>query len=104
MGQRVFFLNKLHDGVDPQEYEDWVRRVDYPVVRAQGAIESYTVTRIEGTLSGEGESPYDYLEVSEITDLESYRALGSLPEFEQLLEEWSHYVAEAVMIHGDVIE
>ena len=40
----------------------------------------------------------------EITDLESYRALGSLPEFENLLREWSQYVAEAVMIHGEVVE
>ena len=57
-----------------------------------------------GTLSGEGESPYDYLEVIEISDLEAYRALGSLPEFEQFLQEWSQYVAEAVMIHGETIE
>ena len=104
MAQRVFFLNKLRDGVDPQEYEDWIQRVDYPVARAQSAITAYTVTRIEGTLSGEGESPYDYLEVIEITDLESYRALGTLPEFEQLLHEWSQYVAEAVLIHGEVID
>ena len=104
MAHRVFFLNRLRDGADRQEYEDWIRRVDYPVARAQGAITSYTVTRIEGTLSGEGESPYDYLEVIEISDLAAYRALGSLPEFEQLLQEWSQYVAEAVMIHGEVIE
>jgi hypothetical protein len=104
MAQRVFFLNRLREGVDPDEYEDWIRRVDYPVARAQGAITSYTVTRVEGTLSGEGESPYHYLEVIEITDLDAYRALGSLPEFEQLLQEWSQYVAEAVMIHGDVVE
>jgi len=104
MAQRVFFLNRLHDGADPDDYEAWIRRVDYPVARAQDAITSYTVTRIAGTLSGEGESAYDYLEVIEITDLEAYRALGSLPEFEQLLQEWSHYVAEAVMIHGEVIE
>ena len=104
MAQRVFFLNRLRDGVDPKEYEDWIRRVDYPVARAQRAIVSYTVTRIDGTLSGEGESPYDYLEVIEITDLEAYRALGALSEFQQLLQEWSQYVAEAVMIHGDVIE
>src|SRR5262245_42804522 len=104
MAQRVFFLNRLRDGVDPREYEDWIRRVDYPIARAQDAITDYTVTRIEGALDGESGSPYDYLEVIEITDLESYRALGSLPEFEQLLQEWSHYVAEAVMIHGEVIE
>jgi hypothetical protein len=104
MAQRVFFLNRLRDGADPAEYEAWIRRVDYPVARAQGAIRSYTVTRIEGTLSGEGESPYDYLEVIEITDLDAYRALGNLPEFQQLLQEWSQYVAEAVMIQGEVID
>ncbi len=104
MAYRVFFLNRLREGVDADEYEAWIRRVDYPVARAQGAITSYTVTRIEGTLDGSGEAPYDYLEVIEVTDLESYRALGSLPEFEQLLKDWSQYVAEAVMIHGEVIE
>jgi REDY-like protein HapK len=104
MAHRVFFLNRLRDGADFDEYEAWIRRVDYPVARAQGAITSYTVTRIDGTLSGEGESPYDYLEVIEITDLDAYRALGDLPEFQQLLREWSGYVADAVLIHGEVIE
>ncbi len=104
MTSRVFFLNRLHEGVDPAEYETWIRSVDYPVARGQDAITSYTVTRIEGTLTGEGESPYDYLEVIEITGLDEYRALGSLPAFERLLQEWSQYVAHAVMIHGEVVE
>ena len=104
MGLRVFFLNRLHEGADREEYEAWIRRVDYPVARAQDAIRSYAVARIEGTLHGEGKSPYDYLEVIEITDLEAYRALGRKPEFERLLEEWSEYVAEAVMVYGEVIE
>ena len=104
MAQRVFFLNRLREGVDADEYEAWIRRVDYPIARAQGAITGYTVARIEGTLGAEGESPYDYLEVIEIIDLDAYRALGALPEFEQLLQEWSKFVADAVMIHGEVIE
>lgn len=104
MAQRVFFLNTLHPHADPAEYEAWIRRVDYPVARAQGAILSYVVTRIEGTLSGEGTAPYQYLEVIEITDLDEYRALGDRPEFKQLLAEWSGYVAEAVLIHGQTID
>ena len=103
MARRVFFLNRLHEHTDPAEYEAWIRRIDYPVARAQEAIRSYTVTRIEGTLDG-GESPYDYLEVIEITDLDAYRALGRKPEFEQLLREWSAFVAEAVIVHGEEIE
>jgi len=104
MAQRVFFLNTLHPHADPAAYEAWIRRVDYPIARAQGAILSYVVTRIDGTLSGEGSSPYSYLEVIEITDLEAYRALGTKPEFQQLLAEWSEFVAEAVMVHGETID
>jgi hypothetical protein len=104
MARRVFFLNRLHPHADAGEYEAWIRRVDYPIARAQGAIRSYTVTRIEGTLDGKGVSPYDYLEVIEITDLDAYRALGERPEFEQLLREWSEYVEEAVMVYGEEIE
>lgn len=104
MPQRVFFLNTLHPHADPAEYEAWIRRVDYPIARAQGAILSYVVTRIEGTLSGEGEPPYRYLEVIEITDLDEYRALGAKPEFQQLLAEWSGFVARADMIHGVTVD
>ena len=104
MARRVFFLTRLHEHADAEEYEAWIRRVDYPIARGQDAIRSYTVTRLEGTLDGKGASPYDYLEVIEITDLESYRALGERPEFEQLLREWSDYVGEAVIVHGEEVE
>jgi len=45
MAQRVFFLNRLREGVDADEYEAWIRRVDYPIARAQGAITGYTAPR-----------------------------------------------------------
>jgi hypothetical protein len=104
MAQRVFFVNKLRPGVDPEEYEAWVREVDYPIARAQGAILAYTVTRIDGTLSGDGSSPFTHLEVIDITDIEAYRALGARPDFQELISEWSQFVEEAVMVHGTVID
>lgn len=105
MAQRVFFLNTLHDGVDPAEYEDWIRRVDYPVARKQPSIQSYVVTRLEGHVSEEGEPPYQYFEVIEITGIYEYRSgMEGNPEFEQLLAEWSGYVAESVAVYGEVID
>jgi hypothetical protein len=104
MAYRVFFLNRLHEGANRTAYEDWIREVDYPVARAQDAILSYEVTRLAGTLDGKSASPYDALAVLEVTDVDAYRALGQKPEFEQLLAEWSEFVAEAVVVHGEVIE
>jgi hypothetical protein len=105
MAQRVFFLNTLREGVDPASYEEWVRRVDYPVARAQPAIVSYVVTRIDGHVTGKGELPCRYLEVIEVTSLEEYRAsLDGNPELEALLAEWATYVGHSTAVHGEVID
>jgi hypothetical protein len=104
MAERVFFLNTLKDGVDPADYEEWVRRRDYPVARAQPSIRSYVVTRVEGHLAGEGELPCRYLEVIEVTSIDEYRAGLDAPELAALLDEWREYVASSVAVHGTVVE
>jgi hypothetical protein len=104
MAQRVFFLNTLRDGVDPKEYEDWVRRVDYPVARSQPAVERYVVTRLDGMLFGEGKPPYHYLEVIEIVGLEEYRkGMSDNPQLDELFKEFQEYVEDAIMVYGEVI-
>jgi hypothetical protein len=104
MTHRVFFLNKLRPGVEPADYEAWIRGTDYPVARASAAIVSYDVTRIDGTLDGTGTPSVNYLEVIEVTDIEEYRAVGSTPEFVKLLEEWATFVELDEALHGPVIE
>ena len=105
MAERVFFLNTLREGADPDEYEGWIRRVDYPVARRQPAIESYVVTRLDGLVTGEGSPPYQYLEVIEVTSVDEYRAgLRGNEEMESLLREWSGFVEHSVAVHGVVVE
>lgn len=105
MAERVFFLNTLRKGVDPNEYEDWIRRVDYPVARRQPSVESYVVTRLEGLIQGDGSPPYEYLEAIEVTSVDEYRAgLTGNEELESLLREWSTYVESSVAVHGVVVE
>lgn len=105
MAVRVFFLNKLRDGVDPADYERWVREVDYPLARGLPAIERYDVARLDGMVQGDGRPPYDYLEVVDITDLEEYRAsLSGGPEIEAFFADWSRFVGESVAVYGEVIE
>lgn len=103
MTHRVYFLNRLLPGVDPADYEEWIRRTDYPIARASPAILSYDVTRIDGTLDGTGAPSIAYLEVIEVTDIEEYRAVGSTPEFVALLAEWATFVELAEALHGPVV-
>lgn len=100
----VFFLNKLRDGVSPEDYEQWVREVDYPVARALPQIRSYVVARIEGTLDGQP-SPFPYVERVEITDLDDYRnALANAEGMEDFFAQWSSFVGESIALHGTEIE
>ena len=106
MAQRVFFINKLREGVDPAAYERFVREVDYPFARGLPTIQSYVVTRLDGLYEG-GEAPYDYLEVVEITELDAYRKSldpGSSPEVKEFFEQWSSFVGESLVVYGGVIE
>ncbi|HZR93704.1 MAG TPA: hypothetical protein VFA44_14995 [Gaiellaceae bacterium] len=106
MAQRVFFLNTLRDGVDPRDYERFVREVDYPFARRLETIRSYVVTRLDGDLDG-GAAPYDYLEVVDITDLEAYRRSldpSASADVKAFFEQWSSFVAESLVVYGDVIE
>ena len=105
MAQRVFFLNTLREGVEHEDYERWVREVDYPLARSLPTIRSYIVTRLDGHLQEEGKPPYDYLEVIDITDLDEYRAsLAGGPEIEEFFKQWSSFVGESVAVFGEVIE
>ena len=106
MAQRVFFLNKLREGIDPADYERFVREVDYPFARRLPTIRSYIVTRLDGLFDG-GEAPYHYLEVVEITDLEAYRKSldpSGNPEVQRFFDEWSSLVGESLAVYGEVIE
>ena len=103
MAYRVFFLNRLREGVDPAAYEQWVRQTDYPIARSQPSIERYEVTRLDATLDG-GPPGYHYLEVLEITDIDQYRQAFTTPEFRRLLSEWSQFVESSESMHGAVIE
>ena len=106
MAQRAFFLNRLRPEADPGEYERFVREVDYPFARRLPTIRSYVVTRLDGTIAGEGELPCDYLEVVEITDIDAYRASldPADPEVKAFFDQWSAFVGDSVMVYGEVIE
>jgi hypothetical protein len=106
MATRVFFLNTLREGVDPRDYERFVREVDYPFAARLETIRSYVVTRLDGLFEG-GDPPHDYLEVVEITDLEAYRKSldpSASADVKEFFDQWSSFVASSLVVYGEVIE
>jgi hypothetical protein len=91
----VFWFSRLRPGVDADAYEEWVRTVDYAAARRIPSILSYRVYRINGPCLGDM-TPYDYVEVVEITDLEDYRRdIETHPAAQQIGAEIGQYIQSA---------
>ncbi len=104
MSQRIFVLHSLRPGVEPADYETWLRTVNMPIARRLEPVERVTMTRVSGLLMGEGEPPYQYVETLDVTDLDAYLAVLGDPELAQQSEEFARYVDEFVALLGEDIE
>lgn len=98
----VFFLTKLKRRAKPAEYEKWVREYDYPVSRGLKIVMHYDVYRITGGLKRE--SPYDYIEVIQVNDIEKYKDGLNNREMKKLLQQWKKFIGSYVAIHGEAVE
>jgi hypothetical protein len=88
----VFFLNRLKPGVKPEDYEQWVREVDYPIAYSIPSILSYRTHRISGPYR-QAHADYDYIEVVEVTNIDDYRRdLDELPQAKKLRSEIVNYL------------
>ena len=70
--QTVIVLFNLKSGVSREEFETWARTSDIPLVRALPSMQAFDVLRASGLLIGEGESPYEYIEIMRIPDMEAF--------------------------------
>lgn len=70
----VFAVFNLKPGVAPETYENWARTVDLPTVNALPSINSFRVFRSTGLFGSEGSPPFGYIEVLDITDMDTFLA------------------------------
>jgi hypothetical protein len=100
----VFWFSKLKPGAQAAAYERWVQETDYRLAQGINCIRHYRVHRIEGPVEGAGESPYDYIEVLDVTDMDHYHAaMRSDPAFKQIVAEIGQFIEGAGSAWGDPI-
>ncbi len=65
-----YLITTLKPGVDPADYEKWVRQYDYRIARGRDNMVRYEVYRIERSVQGMPDAPWCYLERIEVKSLE----------------------------------
>jgi hypothetical protein len=106
--KRVFFMTHLREGKSPEEYERFLREVDYPLTLELLPVSYYRATRLEGDLSSPDGASYSYIEVLDIEDWEAYtQAFASpSPEVADLIQQVFSFVDDRSYLapFGEVVE
>lgn len=71
---QIIVLFNLKPGVDPAEYEQFARELDIPGVNALDSVFDFSVHRATGLFGSDAPSPYQYVEVIDITGLDHFIA------------------------------
>jgi hypothetical protein len=100
----VFWFSKLKAGAQAAAYERWVQETDYRLAQDIECVLHYRVHRVAGPVEGEGEAPYDYIEVLEVADIDAYRsALRDHPAIRKIIAEIGLFIEGAGSAWGDPI-
>lgn len=75
-----FLISTLKNGVEPAEYEQWVRDVDYPFVGSKPNYLAYEVHRIRKPVAGASEATWQYIERIEVASIDQHESDLASPE------------------------
>ena len=88
-----YVITTLKPGVEPADYERWLREYDYRVARTLPSIVSYRTHRIEGPINGAEAAGWNYIERIEVRDQEQYAKDLASPAGQELLRQlYEHYL------------
>lgn len=100
-----FVLVKLKSGVTPDDYERFIRTVDYPVVPSLKTIVDYRTNRISDADKDAVSFPWDYMERIVITDIAAYQEeLANSDGFAEFKRRQPDYVASQKAFWADIVE
>ncbi|MEX1133901.1 MAG: hypothetical protein WED83_03545 [Acidimicrobiia bacterium] len=92
MSHRLFFFNKVADGVSVEEAEQFLRSEDLPLGRSLGSFTDYTLTRLEGTIEEPKPLPCEFIDIADVTSLDDYK--DEISRLESESEDWARFVAK----------
>lgn len=71
---QLILLYSLKGGVSRDDFHDFIRTVDYPIMRGLSRVKSFKTYESKKLLMGEGSPSVGYVEVFDIPDLDGFMA------------------------------
>ena len=94
----LIVLFNLKNDAKTEAYENWARTTDLPVVRGLSSVTSFEVYRSQGCFGSDAAAPYQYVEVIEIADLDSFGAELDSDKMNQVASEFQQFADNPVFM------
>lgn len=103
---------QLHDGVEPERFENWVRDVDYATCPELPSLVAFGVQRVvatppEPSASEAGPVGIDgrlhYFEIIEVTSVQEFEGDMESPQFQRLVAEFEQMAKVVDEVTGERI-
>jgi REDY-like protein HapK len=94
----MIVLFNLKPEVNPAEYEQWARETDVPIVKSLNAIADFRVHRSFGLLGSEATPPYQYIEMTQIKDLDQLGQEIQTETMQQVVQAFQQFAENPIFI------
>ncbi len=88
---RIIVLLNLKPGKSAADYERWAVTTDLPTVNALKSIDSFTLFQATGLLGSDAPSPYQYIEILDIADMDLFGQEASTEEMGRIAAEFNEW-------------
>jgi hypothetical protein len=65
----IVVLFNLKDGVKREDYENWARSTDLPLVNKLPSVSSFDVLKTTGLLGTDAKAPFEYVELLNVSSM-----------------------------------
>ena len=104
MATTLVVLFNLKKDVDAAIYEDWARNTDLKTVRTLNSVDRFEVYRASGLLMSEDPSPYAYVEIIDVNDMEVFGGEVSTETMQKVAAEFQGFADNPMFILTNSIE
>jgi hypothetical protein len=98
----IIVLFNLKAGVDRAVYERWAKETDLPIVKALRSVDGFDVLRTAGLLPG-GESPYQYVEIIRVNNLQAFGADLASETVQRVAAEYREFADAPLFIKTEAL-
>lgn len=86
----LIVLFNLKNPAAAAEYERWAREVDLPTAGSLPSVERFEVLKAKGVFGG-GASPYQYVEILRIRDMERFSGDVASPTMQKVAAQFQRF-------------